>query len=258
MGFFNKISIDNYDVTFSLDTGNCELPIHKRNIFIGDSTEYDLVPYLTAQGLNWLFEQNGKTYYYVGDMPMPEPRVADSVYRKKSVWFIPPFETPVDEIDGLAIGFFALPGNSRDSLKIKGLCIEALSLGFFAPIFGSFLSRDSALFEQQPEPTIVKIKGVNINSGGAVGETEVSGFYVGGAATIVNKLKGLSVTGVHTISQEMRGVCVAGLRNQSKKARGFQIALFNSSWDLRGIQIGLWNKNQARSLPFINWNFKKT
>jgi hypothetical protein len=27
------------------------------------------------------------------------------------------------------------------------------------------------------------------------------------------------------------------------------------AWHLKGAQIGLWNKNQKRSLPFINWNF---
>jgi hypothetical protein len=32
--------------------------------------------------------------------------------------------------------------------------------------------------------------------------------------------------------------------------------MFNKTLDLRGIQIGLWNKNGKRSLPLINWQFK--
>jgi hypothetical protein len=44
--------------------------------------------------------------------------------------------------------------------------------------------------------------------------------------------------------------------DEAKIGRGVQIALFNSSMNFKGIQIGLWNKNQKRSLPFINWNFK--
>lgn len=258
MGFFNKISLGNYDISFRQDTSNCELPIDKHNIYQGDSIKYDLVPFLTEQGLNWLYEINGRTYYYMGVMPKPEPREIDTVYRKKIIWFIPPFDTKVDEINGLGLGFTAWPSNFKDSLKVNGLCIEVLSLGFFAPIFGSFLRRDSIIFAEQSEPTTVKIKGVNINAGGAIGETEITGFYIGGVTTMVNKLKGFSVTGVHTIAHEMRGVSISGLRNQSKKARGVQIALFNSCKDLRGVQLGLWNRNQRRSLPIVNWSFKKT
>ncbi|HMG89832.1 MAG TPA: hypothetical protein VK589_07225 [Chryseolinea sp.] len=137
------------------------------------------------------------------------------------------------------------------------MCIELLPVGSFPPLFGSFLSRDSTLFAGPPDSTVVIIKGVDLSAGGAFGPTEITGFYIGGVSTIVNKLDGFSLTGVHTIAHEMKGFSISGLRNQSRRARGVQIALFNSSLDFRGIQFGLWNKNQRRSLPFVNWNFKK-
>lgn len=83
MGYFTHISLDNYDVTFSLDTSHYELPIEKGNIFQDDSVQYELVPFLTHQGLNWLFEIDGKTYYYTGVMPKPEPDVIDTGYTTK-------------------------------------------------------------------------------------------------------------------------------------------------------------------------------
>ena len=40
--------------------------------------------------------------------------------------------------------------------------------------------------------------------------------------------------------------------------RGLQIGVVNKSKNLRGIQIGIWNVNQKRRLPLINWNFKRS
>jgi hypothetical protein len=39
---------------------------------------------------------------------------------------------------------------------------------------------------------------------------------------------------------------------------GLQIGIVNKSKNLRGIQIGIWNVNQKRKLPLLNWNFKQT
>jgi hypothetical protein len=256
MGLYSKISLDNYNMVYKQDTMNCALPIEKRKVFQTDPREYEVYPFLTSQGLNWIYELEGTTYYFMSVAPLPQPREIDTVYRKKVAWFIPPFYTKVDEINGLAAGFMAAPSNVKDSLKINGLCVEVLPLGFFVFMFGSLITSDSILFSKQPEPILVKINGFNISLGGSVGDTEINGVYMGGVSTIVNTLRGVAITGVHSISHEMKGVCISGLRNQSNKARGIQIALINYAKDFKGIQIGLWNKNQKRSLPIFNWNFR--
>ena len=56
-------------------------------------------------------------------------------------------------------------------------------------------------------------------------------------------------------SFDTKGVQI-GLTNNSIKAVGLQIGGYNKSKKTRGIQIGLWNRNEKRKLPFINWNFK--
>jgi len=190
-------------------------------------------------------------------LPKPDAEIYDTVYRKKSVWFIPPFDTNVDEIKGLALGLMAYPGNNKKYLIVKGVCIEVLGFGFLAPLYGSFLRKDASVYNQEASPTNVTKKGLNINAAGAIGDEEISGVYIGGISTNVNKLEGFAFTGLNTIAMEMKGVCISGLRNQAKKARGVQIALLNSSKNFKGIQIGIWNKNQRRSLPLINWNFSK-
>lgn len=188
---------------------------------------------------------------------IPKPELSDTTYRKTFICFIPPMEIKVDEINGLALGFLAYPSNYRDFLKINGLCVETLTIGYFAPIFGSFLKSDYEALTDLEETRVI-IKGATISIGGSVAEIEVSGFYLGGLATIVNKLNGFSITGIHTIAEETKGVTISGLRNQAARVKGVQIALFNSCTDdLAGVQIGLWNKNPRRTLPFINWG-KKT
>ncbi|MBX3257663.1 MAG: hypothetical protein KF862_26280 [Chitinophagaceae bacterium] len=255
IGLYSNIDLGRYTISFQQDTAHAAAIIKKVPVFYGDSTLYEIYPYLTKVGIDRVYEKGGKTYYYEGMLPNPNARVYDTVYRKKAVWFIPPFDTNVDEIKGLALGFAALPANDKKTLKVKGLCIEVLTMGYFAPLFGGFLQKDAFVYNKEINPTEVTKKGWNINVSGAVGDEEISGLYTAGITTMVNKLEGFAFTGLNTIAVEMKGVCISGLRNQCKRARGVQIALFNSSKDFKGIQIGLWNKNQKRSLPFINWNF---
>jgi hypothetical protein len=43
----------------------------------------------------------------------------------------------------------------------------------------------------------------------------------------------------------------------SRKTSGIQIGIYNKTLKLRGFQFGLWNVNERRSFPLINWNFKE-
>jgi hypothetical protein len=55
---------------------------------------------------------------------------------------------------------------------------------------------------------------------------------------------------------DLRGVATAVLYNRARKCRGVQFSfLFNRCDDLKGIQIGLFNENQKRSFPIINFAF---
>lgn len=120
---------------------------------------------------------------------VPKPKIPDTAYRKTFICFIPPMELKVDEINGLAAGFLAYPSNYRDSLKINGLCVELLPVGLMAVFFGSFLMSDSKALSvlDDLEGGFVNIQGVNLSVGGSIAEMEMTGFYLGGFATIVRK-----------------------------------------------------------------------
>ena len=89
-----------------------------------------------------------------------------------------------------------------------------------------------------PEPTV--INGLDINASGSF-ESVTHGVTVSVA------------TNNHYV---INGFTFAAIANSDYKCRGVQMAMFNSCIDLKGFQFGLWNKNQKRSLPFINWVFK--
>tara|TARA_R110000850_G_scaffold41434_1_gene106205 strand:- start:107858 stop:108286 length:429 start_codon:yes stop_codon:yes gene_type:complete len=65
-----------------------------------------------------------------------------------------------------------------------------------------------------------------------------------------NHLKGITI-GVMNSSYELKGSQI-GLVNYCKENKGIQIGVFNRSFS-RGLQIGLWNLNNKRAFPFINW-----
>jgi hypothetical protein len=253
-GMYTSISMKNYNITFQQDTIHCGIPVSKLKIYEGDTTLHEVLPILTQQGLDYLFEEGGKTYYYRG--PIKKAIRQDSVFKKRKVGIFPSFNDELDQVNGFALEFFATGANQGDTLKEKGFILELFPLGLFGPFFGSFLGKDSIVFSMEPDPTTLEVNGFYVSAGGCLAEAEIKGFYIGGAMTIVNSLSGFIITGVHTRTYAFKGLCISALRNQAKVGRGVQIALFNSSMNFKGIQIGLWNKNQKRSLPFINWNFK--
>jgi len=53
------------------------------------------------------------------------------------------------------------------------------------------------------------------------------------------------------------GVQISAENYINGRGTGVQIGLFNKATNFRGIQLGLWNKNDKRSLPILNWQFSK-
>jgi hypothetical protein len=53
----------------------------------------------------------------------------------------------------------------------------------------------------------------------------------------------------------VNGFAIAAFSNVDKTVRGVQMGLFNKVHRLKGFQLGLWNINQKRSMPLINWAF---
>ena len=67
---------------------------------------------------------------------------------------------------------------------------------------------------------------------------------------------GLTISGIINKHCIINGMTIGLIANHDINCNGVQIGLINSAKRLRGFQFGLWNKNQHRSLPVINWAFK--
>ena len=74
----------------------------------------------------------------------------------------------------------------------------------------------------------------------------ITGINIAGGTTGSYQLKGISITGIYTKTVSFDGICISGIHNIANKGVGIQIGPFNYCKNLKGIQIGLWNKSGNR------------
>jgi hypothetical protein len=193
------------------------------------------------------------------------------VSRQKVVWITPVAKNTT--INGMAIGFMAIPWIHADSLKINGLNAEISPFGFIAGIYalaGTFMSpfgRDTVdagdlgsnkVFPTEDDWSATTIKGISVSFGGLVRNSKLSGVSINGITCFTNQTSGFEVTGVMNLHYSFRGLVVAGLRNKVTTGRGLQIALINTCKSGRVVQLGLINKIGKRVVPLINFSSGKS
>ena len=263
-GWYEKHSFNNYEFIFKKDTSHHFLKSDWYPIFSNDTSQYELVPHLTAQGVNLLYEESGLTYYFYGaGMLIPDRSKMDDTYNKKNVFGFTPCK--VEEINGFALGLHTKNTknqifNERDSLLVRGLSLEINPFSIFSiastrlngPYADSLHIYNSVIKKDWQ----VKIKGVHISAINTINEMVLHGLNITGVFTVIDEIHGVSISGLNNFCYVLKGVSIAGLRNRATMAKGLQIGLYNKATDLRGFQIGLWNSNGKRSLPLINWQFK--
>ena len=263
LGLFKEYSMDKYDFFFKENSIKHEIPSEWVPLYLNDNSSYEIVPHLTAQGMCYLFEENGQTYYFYGTgLTKPDKENMDRSYDVRNViWFTP---CTVEKINGLAVGL--LPSNikndsynEKDSLTINGLNLHAdifsmYSLLFNPQIEGPYADSIEFYEEYLKKDIETTINGVNISLGRHVNEAKINGVNLVALMTIVDEIDGLSISGISNFAYKINGLTIAPY-NRSTSIKGVQIGLFNKATNLQGIQIGLWNVNGKRSLPFINWQF---
>ena len=266
MGLYTKHSFDHFDLIFKRDTIHCSLASKWSQIYSNDSSAYELVPHLTAQGINLLFEESGRTYFYYGTgMIQSDRSKMDTTYDVKNVfWFTP---CKVENINGLAFGVFSENIKNdhyyeKDSLTINGLNLEVnpfsiMSMLMYPAFIGPYPDSIEFYHEILKKDIETKINGININPINTINESEINGLNITGLITLVDEINGFSFSGISAFSYSLKGIGIAGIYNRATIAKGLQIGLVNKSVNSKGIQIGLWNTNGKRSLPFINWQFKE-
>ena len=184
-------------------------------------------------------------------------------------------------IHGISVGLLPFEGffnEGRRYSNTNGIRLELIGLGFFVPLIPEMPN-----FEKGYEE---RINGLSLSASGAVCDCLINGLGVGGIGHIYKQVNGISATMFNVIGKqngimvavinmsdimnglqlgvangnesEANGVQIGIIGNETEVMKGLQVGLINKSKNLRGIQIGLWNVNQKRKLPLINWNFKRT
>jgi len=124
----------------------------------------------------------------------------------------------------------------------------------------------------------LKLNGVNLSTGCFFTSTDMTGLNISlgnkfnnfngislaPLGTLAGKQNGLSIGiingnnslsgatfGIYNQSQDLKGLHL-GVVNRAKRNGGLQIGVYNKSFS-KGFQLGIWNVNNKRSLPFLNW-----
>lgn len=189
----------------------------------------------------------------------------DSIVVKKRA--VGTFHTSNVEYNGLSFGFASTMADSRN-VKTNGIRLEIPGIGLVS-FMGNGFSNATEPFDLTNFQYSEVINGLNMSTGSwcdcnyngwtlaAVGQYGKlgNGFSLAGGWNIIDKQNGLQVAIIANSSYYMSGVQISGF-NFIHTGAGLQIGLVNKSRNFKGIQLGLWNVNQKRALPFLNWSFK--
>jgi len=185
----------------------------------------------------------------------------EKVNRKYIAWISPSNAT---HVYGMMFNLYPRNGMEKfpDYPKIYGAEINMNPLGLFFPLIFAIHSLDPKTHSQPYE----ELKTVDFNSykriyglqAGLVNmeKSIINGIDINAAGSFDTKTNGLTISAVMNKHYISNGLTVAAIGNHDSKCTGVQIALINTCKDLKGVQIGLWNKNQKRGLPILNWCFK--
>lgn len=260
MSIYSSQPIAHYNYAFTSDLTPKRFETAIDTIFTKDSSQvstYELVPYLTAQGIDRLYEQCGVTYYYRGISDENcEDITPDKFIRKDGIWFSP---SNANKVRGINIGLQTMNFNG-DPLTVNGVNLNAdlmsLLVGSVAFLYMPF---DNALINLPDSADISAVvntvRGLSLSFGGLMGNNQVNGVSINGGFFSAIRTRGLIITGSQNLIDDFRGVIISALRNRTSQGKGVQIGLLNICKHLKGVQIGLWNVNDKRRLPFINWSF---
>lgn len=161
---------------------------------------------------------------------------------------------PTKETDFIAFG------NKLPNEIINGMNISS-GTNAFVKVNGITISAVSQLIKQSNGISITgfgsssfKNNGLQI-AGAGTSATISNGFIGSFLNTEVFTGKGLQIGGFNQYVN-FTGLQIGifnDVEGESKNFTGLQIGFLNNAKKLKGIQLGLWNSNEKRSLPFINW-----
>ena len=203
---------------------------------------------------------------------------------KAQIFSLSPISKKVSAVNGLCLGVGHYPNKFFNKQTVNGLNLEADPIGFLAPfilLYASENKNSTEYYFDNRSDAEIKINGINISTGGFIEGAELNGFNIT-TMTSMSKMNGVSFSGFLLISENINGIAISGIENYSKNMNGLSISLLNKTFDLSGMQIGLYNsvdnkmigvqiglvnisnktkglqiglinRNKKRTLPFLNF-----
>ncbi len=245
MGLFQPVPLHRYTFFFRKEASPRRLVIDTVAVYTNQPKQYELIPYLTSQGLDLLYEEGGKTWYFQGAMQKDTNTVVikkrDTVFRNRNLGWLLPFNA--NRINGLALGIHTGSISGRP-LTINGLNANADLLSAMAGMMAIY-----SIFSKVPLHSVAdssatdeyttRINGLSVSMGGLLRCHTLRGVSVNGGICSAVRTHGIVITGLYNYIDYFRGISICGLRNVSYSGRGLQVGLFNVCRRLKGVQIGL-------------------
>jgi hypothetical protein len=192
---------------------------------------------------------------------------------KKTYFPVWTFQQKNTRIYGISVGLWNYAREPKNTTT-NGIRLSLIGEGIIVPFAPqSPIAEDDTTFQIAMKGDISeRINGISLAGTGSAGRYLINGITVGFIGQLNNKVNGISAcifinlaemhNGIQVATHIngaylMNGIQVAVFRNESHIMHGVQIGLYNKSKNTRGLQIGLWNVNERRKFPLINWNFRR-
>ena len=256
MGLYGAVHLRNYKYDFiAADSSRC-----LRTDTITDTittVRYLRFYHITMQGLDAYFlpyDTLDRTKIPARDSIQPVTANRDTPsHTRNYAWFLP---LNAAKINGLATGLFTGNINGRP-LTINGMNANIDLPVVYISMFTLFHIFDAAAVKMMPDSIAeegnVTVNGSSFSMGGVINGRSLTGLSVNGGLCESNNAKGIHIAGGFTFFHRLKGMALS-IRNAATYGHGIQLGLINSCKHLRGFQVGLWNVNGKRKLPFINWS----
>jgi hypothetical protein len=100
------------------------------------------------------------------------------------------------------------------------------------------------------------INGLSISTGTMFEETRVNGVAINILFAAENEMNGVEIGGLLSSHNKFTGLVAAGV-NLAKNGKGMQVGIYNRCEKGNVLQIGLLNKIGKRTIPFLNFHFRR-
>lgn len=177
------------------------------------------------------------------------------------IWMIP---SAASNIYGIAFGPLGSESvcNRPYTKYSHGLNIQFIGQGIFQAFYIKSINFDdfclsageNSGFFSDTIPKRAIHNGILLSAFGTFTD-QVNGISLSPWMSLGKKVNGVSFNLLWNLYETINGASI-GLVNHAVVSNGVQIGLVNKAKTSRGFQFGLWNRNDKRSLPFINWSFK--